>query len=67
MNTKKEEIASIIGESVHMALRKFADSKESAQAYNAIREMGDEEWHGICIFVAEATINAVTEKEIYKY
>jgi hypothetical protein len=56
---KREElvaaIAGFIGEGVHTALRKFCDSRQSSEAWNAINALPPGEW-GTCTTMAADVI-----------
>ncbi len=62
--TRQEQIDFVrgqVGEGVHTSLRKFTDSKEGADAWNAINKMSNEEWHGVCEIVAEVIVDGLKE------
>lgn len=49
----REDAMSLIGEGLHTALRKIADSEEAAVAWKAIYDMDSEEWSGYLAFLIE--------------
>ena len=53
------DIAEIIGEGVHSALRKQCESSESGIAWKAISNMPDGEWNGVCQTVAEVLYDMI--------
>lgn len=49
----REDAMSLIGEGLHTALRKIADSDEATRAWEAISDMDSEEWSGYLAFLIE--------------
>lgn len=58
---RAEDIVGIIGECVHTALRKYADSPQSAVAWRAIRDLPDREWTACCRMAAAQVIRYLSE------
>ena len=52
-------IADNIGVGVHTSLRKYCDSKESIEAWDAISAMPDEEWNTVAEIVAKQILEEI--------
>lgn len=65
MNTKDKDallkiISENIGVGVHASLRKYCNSKEANEAWDAINSMPDEEWNMVSEIVAEVILDVMT-------
>lgn len=61
MESKQDLITSIIGEGIHTGLRKFCYSYEGHVAWQAIKAMPDDDWHGICKIVADEVLKVIND------
>lgn len=61
--TLREELADIVGEHLHTALRKHVDSDEAWRAWKAIREMKSGEWSLVVQIAADGVLDLLKARE----
>lgn len=59
-----DELATFIGVGIHTCLRKYSNSREAIDAWNAIHKMPDDEWFSMVKVVAKGVLSLLGEEEV---